>query len=572
MADIVQTFKNLRIFSMNIVNHFTKIREISSFGVISGKYDFAAIKTTYHLDHNYLLKMKEDTDFLYLSNLNRYFCFSMDSDPFLVALSENKLSDKAVVPLTDEMLQSIRASQFILLQELIYYEVNKASNKFEDILLPPRRDITSAQRRKKDLKPILITKSPDIRGGSSVNKAKPLSQHLLSKKDTGGIKLRNMELITKDLNDHEVISEKSKLDTVELKRNIKIDVQSLKITKEVLQTPKHDLSIISTKSKKHSKKMNENMVVNDSKINIQTVNTEEAKRTGSELHDTVSQKPLNDSLDMKSLCEKPIPQLSNDMPQYSIAKEDIEHFDSSLCNFKFYTDNISKFSDTYVSYLANISEEQKIIFNISDKLLDNLKGISPKLILITYGAELVGLSIAYNDVSNESKVRLVLSHFSTVYFRHYYMILLNLMEFFKLNFVFHEIFVELHYGYRDDKYYINPQISEIIAKKMKFRWITLENSGVDRKVKYRLPNPSCETTMDLYSFCLEFVVVVSLQDKINSPGSIRYVDKENDINLFPFLYVLSEMSNQHDYSVSTEGFGVFNSDKLRVSYLLNIRK
>jgi hypothetical protein len=567
MNDIIQTFKNLRVFSINIVNHFTKIREISSYGVIGGKYDFDGTKIINYFDKNYMLKMKNDTDFLYSSNLNRYFNFSMDSDPFLISLSDTKVNEKVSVPLSEEMLQSIRLSQFLLLQELIFYEVNRTNNKLEDILMPPR--ITSSHKRKKDiLKPIPITKSPDIRN-SYINKIKPLSQQII-KKDVCSIRSNHKELITKDLND-ELASEKGKYDTVEIKDRRKKGMYSVKSKNDIMHTPNHDISMISTKSKNTTKI--EKLIIDDSKVINQTDynlhkpnvnNTEiyELKHTESDLLEIVSQKPLDDSIERQSkLNEAAVQEL-----QYNIATHDIEDFDNTKMSFKFYTDNIAKFSGTYVEYLTHINEEQKVIYKISNKLLDNLKGISPKLILINYNNQLIGLSVVYYNYSNESNIRLVLSHFSTVYFTHYYAILLDLIEFLKLNFIFHEIFLELYYGYKDEKYSINPHISEIIAKKMKFKWITLENSGVDRKVKYRLPNPKCEANeMDLYSFSLKFVVAMSLQDKINSPGSVRYTDKESDINLFPFLYVLSEMSNQNDYTVSTEGFNVFNSDKLRVS-------
>jgi hypothetical protein len=479
MNDIIQTFKNLRIFSINIVNHFTKVREISSFGVISGKYDIDAVKHTYSYDRNYMLKMKNDTDFLYSSNLNKYFNFSMDSDPFLTALTDNRdNSNKVAIPLTEEMLQSIRSSQFILLQELIYYEVNRMNNKLEDILLPPKNATSSykQQRNKRDLKPLPISKSPDVRNAASIKK--PLSQHLVvNKKEVGSIRSIQKEQFSKEAVDYEAFNEKSKYDTVELlERKKKIELQSIS-KKDVSHTPKHsylDNSILSIKSKKGAVKL-EKLIIDDSKVNTHVddcitpgkreilLHTEKSRvsivedmktYTESDINDIVSQKPLDDSLDFnKSIItqnNKPqdLETIKQSSRRISIAETDIDSFDNSKLTFKLFSENLNKFEKVYNEYLSHVDQEQKVIFKITDRLINNFKGIAPKLILLNYNEQLSGMAIIYFDYANESNIRLVLSHFSTVLFKHYHIILLDLIEYLKNNFLFNEIFLELYHGYK----------------------------------------------------------------------------------------------------------------------------
>ena len=85
--DIIQTIKNLRILSMNIVNHYIKIKEIACLNIINGKFDFDFLNRLTTFDRNYILKMKNDIDFLYNSSVNKYFKFSSESDPFLISIS-----------------------------------------------------------------------------------------------------------------------------------------------------------------------------------------------------------------------------------------------------------------------------------------------------------------------------------------------------------------------------------------------------------------------------------------------------------------------------------------------------
>lgn len=56
-SDITQTFKNLRILSINIIHIFVQIREISSYSILCGKFDFDRINKSFNYDRNYLIKV-----------------------------------------------------------------------------------------------------------------------------------------------------------------------------------------------------------------------------------------------------------------------------------------------------------------------------------------------------------------------------------------------------------------------------------------------------------------------------------------------------------------------------------
>ena len=56
-SDISQTFKNLRILSINVVHIFIQIRELSSYSILCGKFDFDRVSKNFNYDRNYLIKV-----------------------------------------------------------------------------------------------------------------------------------------------------------------------------------------------------------------------------------------------------------------------------------------------------------------------------------------------------------------------------------------------------------------------------------------------------------------------------------------------------------------------------------
>ena len=59
--DIVQTFRNLRVLSVNIVNLFTKSRDLTTYHIYSGKFDIEKINMNFTVDKGYLVKVIIDS-------------------------------------------------------------------------------------------------------------------------------------------------------------------------------------------------------------------------------------------------------------------------------------------------------------------------------------------------------------------------------------------------------------------------------------------------------------------------------------------------------------------------------
>jgi len=127
LSDLVSNLKNVRITSINIITYLQKIREQCSYNVLGGKFNLDKINKSYKFDKNYLIKMKFDMDFLRNSKLATYFEFEpCESDPFLLYFyfKNNKLEKKFGMRISDDMLSAVKQGQYLILQDLIFFNIN----------------------------------------------------------------------------------------------------------------------------------------------------------------------------------------------------------------------------------------------------------------------------------------------------------------------------------------------------------------------------------------------------------------------------------------------------------------
>ena len=154
--NIISTIQNIRVLSINIVNHFIKFRKICSYDILNGKYDLSLLQTNLKIDLNYILKMNNDTDFLANSSLSKYFTFSKDPDPFFTSatfaspdLNKDGIeTEKKKIPIEANLLCSIKTCQYYILQELAYCEMNRmaidSSSKYISSVSSYNRNLPSA--------------------------------------------------------------------------------------------------------------------------------------------------------------------------------------------------------------------------------------------------------------------------------------------------------------------------------------------------------------------------------------------------------------------------------------------
>ena len=144
ILQIIGLIKSLRINSINVVEYFIKIRELATYYRLKGKISMKLINgDIINYDDDYLKQMKIDMDFLKRSkHMKKYFDMNNgEIDAFLTnfdpkpSTNLNYLrfnSNKAKVPVSEEVKKSIMRCRYILLQEEIFDKMKNGSNEREN--------------------------------------------------------------------------------------------------------------------------------------------------------------------------------------------------------------------------------------------------------------------------------------------------------------------------------------------------------------------------------------------------------------------------------------------------------
>ena len=131
IMNIISLIKSLRLNSVNVVTHFLKVREISTYNNLVGKIDMKLINKDYNYDQKYLTKMKTDMDFLNeYPKLSKYFDMNnSEIDAFLTNFSPRNTSNysyskinsnKVKIPINEDLKKYINQCRYILLQEQFF--------------------------------------------------------------------------------------------------------------------------------------------------------------------------------------------------------------------------------------------------------------------------------------------------------------------------------------------------------------------------------------------------------------------------------------------------------------------
>jgi hypothetical protein len=148
--------EKMRIITINICFLMKKIKKKIYNGSMTAKYNIDLISQSFNFDKNYLIKMKEELDFLKEGNAKYFFNISEEKDPFLIRASNNDENSKKdpfiyIVPITEEIRTKIEKCNYIIYQELIAYQNRDLSNNifrpispsnkyFSDLNIPIKSD------------------------------------------------------------------------------------------------------------------------------------------------------------------------------------------------------------------------------------------------------------------------------------------------------------------------------------------------------------------------------------------------------------------------------------------------
>ena len=156
LNDFYVALNAYRINTIKVVENIDTYRQLFSHSINKGKFHEKILMKKYGLLNdecvsmykgNYLLKINDDVNFLGKSKINGYkqlnMNFSTKEDPFLLNISE-------IIPINKEFYSSIKQGQYIIMQEIIYEQINSDKDNI---------DINNKSNQKTNLKEININKN-----------------------------------------------------------------------------------------------------------------------------------------------------------------------------------------------------------------------------------------------------------------------------------------------------------------------------------------------------------------------------------------------------------------------------
>ena len=253
-------------------------------------------------------------------------------------------------------------------------------------------------------------------------------------------------------------------------------------------------------------------------------------------------------------------------------------------NISYFSGKLTDFMNIYSEYYEKIPEEQKIIFNLNKDPLKYLEhNFYPKIIICQDKVTNIikGMCI-YSIIfrSHERKPNeIIIEHISSYNKEEMENILSKMIEFIKDNhilrdlFAFNkdlitEIYIDLHYFLVNEKFEIDKNIRDFISKKLKFKWVKLENISKvirfqkmkqiihcgDRKASIRssinsmLNDNINESNYLLSNFSIKDNFIINFVQKLMNNNSEEIdanniLRKINPYNIFYLIYIKKKIQN-----------------------------
>ena len=199
LGDLYQTITGYRINTIKVVESISTYNQLFSYPINKGKYNEDYIQRKFKLfdndktngKGNYLLKIRNDLNFLGNSKINGYktlnLYFSSNSDPFLLNVAEQ-------VPINIEYYLRIKQCQYIIMQEVIFDSINLESGHYNSNI----SDIKESKKKK--LEPINKNNSKFIINNNSTSNL-GINNHKIIKREKENIACLDKKENTKNNND-----------------------------------------------------------------------------------------------------------------------------------------------------------------------------------------------------------------------------------------------------------------------------------------------------------------------------------------------------------------------------------
>ena len=556
LKQIVSIFNDIRKYSLDITYNILLLKKELGFDLSLNKYDLNKI---FSFKKDYIIKINSDLDFLMNSSLNQFFSFEK-SDPFFTKLKFNSLNSYNFPEIKDEKkIYIIKNFRNIFLDELINQNINLTnlnSNKnFDSIfnfkLFKPKKlflqnNVIKAQSglSRQKLKPRKNNKI--VIEANLSNNSKTKTEII----NTENIHNYNKKVFNTNINLN--FNNKIKPNT-----NISQLDEDMKIFEKIIQQK------IFGEQKNLTKELNRNKSYNK----LSKLNLEEKKSS----NNYINKKNKNSNFIQNIFDESEIELTDNNIISNNnteILKENKIKKEFNNFTIELYNSKLSYIETLYKEYYKQIPEKIKYGFNIQSNIINYIVGIYPKILCIKSNKKnkdnLLGIitlnyispnsnsiSIGKVKTDNYNKI-LIISSISCINESQFEQVLLSTIEFCQEFFYFEIIFIELYYINKKGQFTLFTDLENIIKNKAKFKWVNMENDGINRKIKYKFVNNKIKdnNNKDNKNNILNLKTINIIAYEEENKFKKRDIRELSFINDFSFNYLLLEMIGQLNYKVN----------------------
>ena len=431
MKEISEQIANLRLHSVNICFKMKKIKNRIYEGYIYGKFDLNFISKQFGFDKDYLIKMKEEMNFLKGGKIKMYFNIGLNPDPFLMKASDNIIlsnneSSFYMIPMSKELEDSIKQCNYFIYQELIYYQSN--NNRINSFINSQMENID------KNINYNEIYNEDIYEEGNNY-------ENILDNSKFKEDKINKID------NNHEFNNHKHSSDKLE-KSNSMIKEKEESILFEENRINMNDIL---------NEKINNQINVNKQKLNLKNSEKKTDKLSESQVS-RISYLTSNATKRGKLLNS-----YSNKNLKVVLFEGYIHYFEDNFFN----------------EYYSKIPEQEIKMFNLKNKLIPNMiNGIAPFILLIkedNYNINIFNKQIkekeniygccAFNFTKQNNKLKIRISHISAIVDYNYSdykdnlkIIYNNIINSIIKEFCFDEIIIEI------SKNNLNQEINDIFKE------------------------------------------------------------------------------------------------------------
>ena len=537
LKQIFSILNDIRKYSIDIIYNIFKLRKEVGYDISTGKY---IEKNIFSFGKDYILKINSDLNFLTSSTINKHIIFEK-SDPLFLKIKFNFKNNYNFQEIKDEKkIFIIKNYENIINDELIVQKSNSNSNSnnmynFEkNRIIKAQRGLSKIKLRPKNNNKIIIE------ANLSRNKTEIISSENFNKfrKNVINLNLFNNKQKKYNLNEDMKIFEKI-IEKKIINRNCLFPLNKLiKRNKSY-----NEKNIIENKS------INSYSTYNNRNINIINID----KNAGDKISNFI-----------QNIFDESIIESSEKNKSNEINKLKKEYKELSIELYKDKISNLEKIYNDY--YYKKIPEKIKKGFNIQKSIIKYIKGIYPKVLIIKnnnnddkiigiitlnyIASNINSISIGKKKSSRYNKI-LGISSISCLDENLFENILLYTIDFCKQFFYFEIIYLELYYFNNNGKFILYDDFEKIIKSKAQFKWVNMENDGINRKIKYKFINKDINNNINNNDiFNLKIINIIGFEEENKfKKNDIRELTFIND---FSINYLLLEMISQNNYKIKDE--------------------